>query len=79
MERLMMTRFGDDSLLRTVPLLLALLAGLVTTQLVPPYRDIAHALKEAKETASASADNNFSSMTGIDVDLRLLQYAGRLG
>jgi hypothetical protein len=76
---MMMKRFGDESFLRTVPLLMALFAGLVTTQLVPPYRDIAYALKEAKKTAPASADNNFSSMTGIDVDLRRLQFAGRLG
>ena len=74
-----MTRTGDRSLLRTIPLVLALLAGIVTTQLVPPYRDIAYALKEAKRHAAASPDNNFSGMTGIDVDLRHLRYVGRLG
>jgi hypothetical protein len=64
----MMTRVGDSSLLRAVPLLLALLAGIVTTQLMPPYRDIAYALKEAKESAAASPGNDFSGMTGIDID-----------
>jgi hypothetical protein len=76
---MMMTRTGDNSLLRAVPLLLALFAGGVTTQLMPPYRDIAYALKEAKGSAAASRGNNFSGMTGIDVDLRHLQFAGRLG
>jgi hypothetical protein len=74
----MMTRMGDGSLLRAVPLLLALLAGIVTTQLMPPYRDIAYALKEANNHPPASSGNNFSGMTGIDVDLRHLQFAGRL-
>ena len=74
-----MTRSGDSSLLRMVPLLLALFAGIVTTRLMPPYRDIAYALKEARESAAASPGNNFSDMTGIGVDLRQLQFAGRLG
>lgn len=74
-----MTRVGDTSLRRAVPLLLALFAGVVTTQLMPPYRDIAYALNEAKKSAPASPGNNFSGMTGIDVDLRHLQFAGRLG
>ena len=75
----MMTRVGDSSLLRTAPLLLALLAGVVTTQLMPPYRDIAYALREAKKSGQANPGNNFSGMTGIDVDLRHLQFAKRLG
>ena len=75
----MMTRIGYSSLLRAVPLLLALLAGIVTTQLMPPYRDIAYVLKEGKASAPASPGNNFSGMTGIDVDQRHLEFAGRLG
>jgi hypothetical protein len=76
---MMVTRIGDNALLRTVPLLLALLAGVVTTRMMPPYRDIAYALNEAKENASASPGDNVSGMTGVDVDLRHLQYVGRLG
>jgi hypothetical protein len=76
---MMVTRIGDNALLRTVPLLLALLAGVVTTRMMPPYRDIAYALNEAKKHAPASPGNNFSGMTGIDVDLRHLQSAGRIG
>jgi hypothetical protein len=75
----MMTRISNSSLLRAVPLLLALLAGIVTTRLMPPYRDIAYALKESNESAAASPGNNFSGMTGIDVDQRHLEFAGRLG
>jgi hypothetical protein len=78
MGTMKMTR-SDSALLRTVPLLLALVAGVVTTQLMPPFRDIAYALNEARESAAASPGNNFSDMTGIDVDLRHLQFAGRLG
>jgi hypothetical protein len=80
MERMiMMFRLGDSSWLRAVPLLLALTAGIVTTRLVPPYRDIAWALQEEKGRASASSGSNFSGMTGIDVDLRHLQFAQRIG
>ena len=75
----MMARFGDRSWLRAVPLFAALTAGVVTTQLVPPYRDIAYVLKQDEEQASASRGNNFSGMTGIDVDQHHLQFAGRIG
>jgi hypothetical protein len=75
----MKTRIGDNSLLRTVPLLLALSAGIVTTQMMPPYRDIAYALHEAKKNSPASPGSNISGMTGIDVDLRHLEFVGRLG
>jgi hypothetical protein len=46
---------------------------------MPPYRDIAYALNEAKKRAPASPGNDNSGMIGIDVNLRNLQYAGRIG
>jgi hypothetical protein len=80
MERMIMKiRLGDSSWVRAVPLLLALSAGMVTTRLVPPYRDIAYALQEENSRAPASRASNFSGMTGIDVDLRHLQFAQSIG
>ena len=76
---IVMIRLGNSSWARAVPLLLALTAGIVTTRLVPPYRDIAYALQEEKGRASASQSNNFSGMTGIDVDLRHLQFVQSIG
>jgi hypothetical protein len=75
----MTLRFGDSSWRRAVPLMLALTAGIVTTRLVPPYRDIAYALQEEKGRTPASPGNNFSGMTGIDVDLRHLQFVQSIG
>ena len=74
-----MTRLGEGTWLRTAPLLLALLAGVVTTRLVPPYRDIAYALEEDQKSTSASPGESFSGMTGIDVDLHQLRFAQSIG
>jgi hypothetical protein len=78
-KELTMIRLRDRSWLRTTPLLLALMAGVVATQLVPPYRDIAYALKEGAKSSPASPGQNSSGMTGVDVDLRHLQFATSIG
>jgi hypothetical protein len=71
----------DDSWFRTLLLLSALSAGGVATLLVPPYRELASMPEEPRETVSAPATPGGSpdGMTGIDVDLRHLDFVQRIG
>ena len=58
----------EHSWFRTGLLLLALSAGSVVTQLVPPYREIAFMPEEEESvSASASANANSTGPAGIDV------------
>jgi hypothetical protein len=61
-----MTHGHEPSWSRTSLLLLALAAGGVATQLVPPYQEIAFAPQHQAKVASAG-DTNSRGVTGIDV------------
>jgi hypothetical protein len=76
-----MDRCQEPSWFRTSLLLLALAAGGVATQLVPPYQEIAFAPQHQAKAASAdkSSHTNTRGLTGIDVNSHYLGFIESIG
>jgi hypothetical protein len=77
----MMNGCHKTSWRRLLPLLAAFAAGGLATQLVPPYRELAFAPQKSgkPQAVPSSAGSSSPGMTGIDVDMRHLDYVRGVG
>ena len=71
-----MNRSHLPSWIRQVLLLSALGAGALTTLLVPPYQEVALVPDDEKPASSSESRGGANGMSGVDVDLRHLNFVG---
>lgn len=69
-----MNHIHENSWFRWSVLLLALVAGGVMTQVVPSFETVASMREVKPASASQTTDRTRSGVTGVDVDMRHLNY-----